>query len=382
MAYNVFIKVDQIKINKLPFIMNNYQYYYKDGNDAVNLGILYEVDKDSYVKIEERLKGLSSNSISPGDKVFVMSGCKIPLFKIKDHCKKIGAGLTSDINQATFFIGNCNTSDQVTYGGRQANPTAIIFHQNNIQHTASIRRAEEEYDSANISDTFTSIDANNYPEIMISGFLTYESKWMTQEGRKWFITPLAAMILYNSLAKSLPIVNEDTIYAQICPVCALDAESYETINNMLGSSDQQNVNIGCELLANCDIDPSIMFIYKLSQEHRYEVNGSRIKNVKLFVHESNWNELGNLNAEEFINYLYDRNLLTKEYFNELIFDASKLYNTDLQSNLFTMQMKPTNKFKEFSDESHIFNHNFADPEQEEQEEEEEEEYVEEGEEEE
>jgi uncharacterized protein Smg (DUF494 family) len=368
MAYNQFIKVDQTKVNKLPFIQGNYQYYYRDGNDDINLGILYEVNEVDYDKILERLQGLSTLSIQPGNKVYIMSGCKIPLFKIKDHCKKIGATITSDVNNATFFVGNPNIFSE-TYGTHnQNNPTCLIMNVKYPQIANYPKGVEDTFSSATWTDTYDSIEVGLYPNILLSGESKASDNLFFTASRKYFITPLACMILYNTLAKSLPIINEDLLLEQVSPVSIIDEDVYDTIYNMLKSSDEQNQNIGCELLANSDIKNSLYWIWKLSLQHRYTVSRSRIKNVKLFINASGWGELASMDAEQFIQHLYKEGVLTKELFKLLINDAMELHENNLKSDLFVQTIKPSEKFKEFAEETDVVEFRYTETVDEEQEE--------------
>lgn len=354
MSYNPFIKIEQDKIGKLPWIQGNYQYYFSDSNKNIGVGIVYDVSKETYDKLKERLRGTGNDIIKPKDKVYLMPGSKIPLFKLKDHLRKIGASHVGDIDKATFFIGTSGVAHEVEH--QQAKMTNIIFADRSPEIVIDNLTCEHYFITRYRTESFTSVEyTNKYSEIYLSNAVFRGSAgWIESRFIHYFVTPIAAMIMYNTIAKKIPIVSEDVILDQMAPTMIIENEVYTSILEMLRSEDKNNHEVAIELIANCDINKSIFYLWKLSHGWSHKINNSRMKNIRLFVERSEWNELSGMNAEEFIEYMYKHDYLTKEFYKELLKVVAKDYANKLETPVFKMVLSPSDKYKEYADESDVF----------------------------
>jgi len=358
MSYNPFIKIDQDKIDKLPWIQQGWQYYFADSNKSIGVGIVYDVSRETYGKLNERLRGSGNDTIKPKDKVYLLPGSKIPLFKLKDHLRKIGATHVGDINKATFFIGNNNIAFEVEHA--QAKMTNIIFTDRSPEIVTDNYSCESHFTTRYSTEARSSVEGyinsgDRYSQI----YLAYPTcrggiDWVESRFVQYVVTPVAAMIIYNSISKKIPIVSEDVILDQMSPSTIIDQEVYESIVSMFQSTDRTNHEIGIEIMANCDIKKSIFYLWRLNKGWSYKINNSRMKNIRLFVERSAWKDLYGMDAEDFIEYMYTNDYLTKEFYQELIKTVAENYKDKLESPVFKITLAPSEKYKEYSDETDVF----------------------------
>ncbi len=356
MAYNSFIKISQEIIDQLPFLGEGYQYLFSDSQAKTYRGILYQMKDTEYKKACEKLLGKQEGEILPGDKVFVMSGCSIPQFKIKDYLKGKGATMTGDITECTKFIGNKMSSCHVSYMGDTKSSNLLM----NVNHPGM---AQGEVSSIvtvecpNIIETESSLSVN-LQDVRYNHLVSDEGLvggLNNHSGKRQFITPLGAMIIYQSILRDIVIINDDHIFKDLEKVIALDEDSYQSLKSMLESKDADNHKVSADILANCDIEKSMFWLWKLARKHSYDVGKySQWKNIRLFMEKSNWYSLSGMNSEGFIKFMHTRGLLTAENFDVLIKDAAELYRGSLSTNLFNMVLTPVSKYRDYVQPDHVF----------------------------
>ena len=167
MSYNPFIKLEQSKVDRIPWITGSYRYYFPGtSKKEIRIGNVYSVTLDTAVKLLEKLEGADTTAIKAKDKVFLMPGSKIPLFKLKDHLKKVGASHVSDIDKATFFIGTSKTCGQAHYG--RIRPSQLLFSGLNLHVITDIDALIEYYDDHKFIETLSSESSPKYNDYVAS----------------------------------------------------------------------------------------------------------------------------------------------------------------------------------------------------------------------
>ncbi len=369
-GFNAYQNLSEEVKKKLTWLGECYSYLHKDSSGNTLRGVLYEVSQESYERACKRLTGEMTGEIITGDKVYVLPNCRIPKFKIEDYVKETGAVLTGDITECTKIIGHDKVWEQAQY---QAGGSVLLiemrsgalqskFYSMDPSWIAYIKEEEKE----KVTQDFNTMV--NSAEDLVEGVITNDTilspktwniNWrhgfdggITQ---KFLITPTGALILYNHILRKIPILNEDLIFERIGKPIALDAESYESIRQMLASEDEDNHKVGAELLSNCDIENSLFWIWKLAR-FKHEIwhesignkvrNLSRFKNIRLFIRMSRWDKLRQMDEEMCIEFLHKKGVLTQEKFDELVPEAAKAYNT-LKSPVFKMSVEPGDKYKDF-----------------------------------
>ena len=373
-GFENFKDIDPSIIKKLKYLQEPFYYLYKDSGGKTLRGTLFEMTESDYEKACTRLTGVLQGEILSGDQVYVLPNCRIPKFKLEDYMDSIGAHLTDDITAATKIVGHTKIMDEPV---SQAAGTALLLDLKNTVLKSGFKAnrswgspAEIEKDNAELTKKFhTAVD--NYTvtcsiqgsETVISPRVWGQNYWNSgythlSAKHKRFITPTGAWIIYNQILHKVPVLNEGLIFEKIGKPIILDQETCTSILDMISSQDQDNHKVGAELLANCDIDKSLFYIWKLAREKGWVVSRlSRFKNIRLFIRMSNWAQLGGLDEEAFIEYMYQKNLLTKEYFDELCPKAADKYTGMLRSPVFGMTLEPGDKYKEFRTDSHKYQFN-------------------------
>ena len=365
MAYDRFVSLDQTAISKLSFLGKDYQYLFLDSSGLYSRGIVYEISTDSAIKIRKRLEGDTTGTIVSGDKVYVLSGCCIPQFKIKDYLKTKGASMVSNVDEATKIIGNVAASQGLIPYRSKGSSYSLI---DKVQF-AEICNSEDPNDLLKFltlreTDSSRSVDIKTkYQNLMVSYQLKEEvlkqhdafTVLLDNDTTPCIIYPLGINIIYNILLKKIPVINDDHIFKDLEKFLIVDKDSYESIRNMLASSDESNHKIGADVLSSCDIAKSLYWIWKLAAKYQSCVNNlSSYKHIRLFIKKSDWNKVSSMDAEDYLEYAHKKGLLTSESFALVINDAAQLYAHRMSSDLFRIEMKPSSKYRSFSTGNEVF----------------------------
>ncbi len=360
--FNNYIKLNPEVREKLKFLGNPVAYLYRDSTGHLLKGDLFEIGKGDYDKAYKRLQG-EKGEIDKGDKVYVLPNCRIPLFKLKDHIAECGATSTGNVSEATKIIGHDKVAQENSW---QHGGTVLLldirgFTNANDWHPRVYTWTKEEETAAEEARmaALKGLGKSEYgaDELIISTAVMRDQNLGTHtsltHGR--YMTPTCAFILYHHLLNKVPIINESEVYAKIGKPIAIDESSFTSIMEMLESSDESNHKVASEILSNCDIDKSLFWIWKVARKCSWKVTGlSRFKNIRLFIEMSDFSTLACMNDEGFIEYLYNKGLLTPEYFTALAPEAALRYKGMLASPVFSIILEPSDKYKPFGEEQYSF----------------------------
>lgn len=346
MAVDLFQKIDRSKVDKLPFLKEgSFAFGYKDSAGVKRLGIAYEINAENYAKLKKLLKGKEEREIKEKDRVFVLSGCKIPQFKIKEFCRSKGAVFTNDIQNATVFIGNdrFHDEDHAHLRYQNLNSTSMLIHTSYIEY--SKMEPDEKYEiEACVSDYYPDLDELGSIRVMPSA--TDSGSYGAKEGVMRCICPYIAAVTYEILSRKIPTISEDYFLSQIPGVAVLDKELYESLDSMFASTDEQNHETAREILANCDWKSNELYLYLLARDYYYLLARSRYKNIRLFVEESDLRTLYSYTESGYIEHREKEGTLTKEVLEALLPAISKelirTINHGVASPIFDfkMELKP------------------------------------------
>src|SRR3972149_4721523 len=264
MAVHLFKKIKREEVDILPFISDKYLFGYVDNSNNSRMGVFYEMNEENHGRAERLLLGKSDYKITKGDRVFVLTGCKIPLYKIKDHLKKTGAVITGDISDSTVMIGNKRVSQFCIRSQDCLDNYSMLL-------KLEVNRIPDELNE--LSNIKIDDVVEQYPELVekqIRGMnLFYRGKVYGNclEIKIVFgITPYAANILYSILAKKIVTISDNFFAKSLPGVSVLDRDACDQIHRMLDSGNEENERVACEMLANCDYSDSELYLYKLSRD--------------------------------------------------------------------------------------------------------------------
>ena len=346
MAVEQYASIDRSKVDKLPFIKGTYPLGYVNQKNDTRLGIVYEVNAASAEKIEKLLSGKdSTRKLVKGDRVFVLSGCKIPQFKIKEYLRGIGAIMVNNIEEATVFVGNERASkDCSTYNYEQLDSLSMIVNSPiinaNLNKTLPEKMIVDEVvyqyypdieDLENVKFTKTCGTDNN-----CSSYTEGSVRYMQ------FITPYVARLLHAILSKKMVTITEECLFNQLPVVAKLDKDLYTQLTMMMDSNDEENQKTAHEILANSDWKDADLYLYLLARKHFWQINGSRFKNVRLFKEETEIRKKASTSEEIFLKEQLQKDKLTAEALDLLLPGVTEKMEATakrISSSIFTVKIE-------------------------------------------
>jgi hypothetical protein len=345
MAVDLFAAIDRSKVDKLPFLKKGaYPFGYVNSSDEGRLGIVYEVSADDALKLQKLLAGKEERTLVKGDRVFVLSGCKVPQFKIKEFLRGIGAVMVNDIEDATVMVGNTRVSQK--------------FEDNyNVGYIDSLSMILDtvytEVDGVKVDNLIVDdVVANYYPDLDEMGGRArfnkaatgYSANYRSSGSIRYMkcVVPYVGRIAYEILSRKMVTISDECLYKQLPGAVVLDSATTKSLISMMDSSDEENQKTAHEVLANCDYKNADLCLYTIARAHAYQINKSRFKNVKLFVEESELLKLGQTSEETYLRQLADDNKLTQEALDLLLPLVSKKVEArvnNVNSSVFTIKME-------------------------------------------
>ena len=354
MAVDLFQDVDRSKVDRLPFIKGTYPFGYITSNYIERLGIIYEVEEADARKLSKVLKGKDDKIIGKKDRVYVLPGCKVPQFKIKDFCKGIGAVFTGKVEDATVVVGNpkMEGEDWSHNSAYYTNSTSLLFY-------TLYSRTNGWDDDLEVDDVVKNYypDSDKIEECRYNMACSYSNNENIRGGvprLMYAVTPYAMKVIYEILSRKVPIITEDQLLEQMPTVTKLDKVMCEELLTMLnaGESDQKTAH---EILANCDHKDSKFYLYRIARAHSSQFSRSRFKNIRLFYNEANIQNLAGTGEETFMEEARADGTLNKEILDALLPIVEKQVAHQLKharSEIFEVKMTLIPEYSSILGEEH------------------------------
>lgn len=275
------------------------------------------------------LKSDKNYLFQPTDKLFFLSGCTVPRFKVKQLCEASGMTTVKAIENSTVVIYGDDTEKSVTRfeWGYYNVPKGVMLNfidknypigQPNLLklkemlddpetfHTVNVSR----YNDKNIMEGYQ--DWVSFPIDKKAGF-HHEKVWVTEEKK---INEFDKM-----LEDGYTLVHQNDLLCIININNIMDKEMYQETCKMFESQDQNNHVLAIEIMANCDYEKSALYLFLLIKEYRSEIyNRQESKHVnyqslcKFFNIKRDHNIY---DVEDLIEELSERNLLSSKYREEI-----------------------------------------------------------------
>lgn len=349
--------VDREEISKLPFLGKEVPYYFSSGSEPLVGGTVFRIDQADFDKASKRIKGVNY-LIKPGSNVYVMYKNNVPKFKIEEHFKRIGCKIVKDYRKADVILGSSNMIKDMWDKLQCA--TSLIFKAPSwYSITPPKDKLPLEYTGKFEPRMTESLKFYN-PELLppIEG-IYHSDVWKPIEESKvetvflnntgnCYMTPLGVSMMYWILKTNIPIVSEESFASQIEGSIILDEFSTENILKMLSSKSNDDQNLGDEVLANCDINKSLYWIFKISERHPYRYQTSTNKNVRSFADNSGYNQIARMTESEFAYHMLKKDLLTQEILDKLIPAMIESMEGDICSDVFDITLTPKKVFSDFT----------------------------------
>lgn len=234
--------------------------------------------------------------VKPGDKLYFLPGVNIPRVKLKDLTLQWGVKVVRDIKDATVVFGGASTIYKISWNthlyefpisllksflelsrskmdSRDADKleTSLEFYDKDVFYCDYQTRRiifDDEwpfYKTAIINPVFEAI--KTYGED-----INY-SKWMTIIDKPEHVSLMLKIADLN-------VKHESTLLALLNgnDSVIIDEEIFNNLTQMLQSTDDDNVVLAMEIMANCNYKESLMYLEILFKENHYNINRIHSKN--------------------------------------------------------------------------------------------------------
>lgn len=317
-------RLTEEQLNRLKFI--------EGSGLMVRPGMYYNVhflNKDNYDKIDKMFKTYTDiASIPKNAKGFILPKNNIKKDDIKEICKRYDLKITQDVTKADFIIGNDHVSQYISVFDHGTDSRALMVE----AHHHLLKYEDCGIDLKNDFINFMSSRAGVSHEHLNAQTCVLYAKEINSRYEEWttyanerkhtFITDDGLFILYNILAKKIPIVSVNSLFQGIDKV-TIDNDIYGTLLMMLRGSSEDKA-VAMNMLYNCNIDESYYYIWKLMKEVSYAITYYTHRNTK--AHKTFMQSVGHLDHTgnvEALELFKNKGCLTQEIYNEL---AEKILN--------------------------------------------------------
>lgn len=257
-----------------------------------------------------------------GDKLYLVSGCNIPRFKMKDYCNNSGSKVVKFIESSNLVVYN-----QECIKNLYDNSNYRVMPKDTISKYVNLRLIEDPR-SEYFKELYALIDeidedvyvASHYylrMHFKENGFSTdkypLEDFWNLDEAGHTQIQKIV-----NSKAE---FVLENVILKEINGSMVMDEEVYEQLKSLIESKDTENIKIAMELMSNCDYNKSSLYLLLLFNEYSNYFERQHNKNHVNFKSLLKYFGLQTsriyVNTNGVLEKLKEKNLLTPEKFSRL-----------------------------------------------------------------
>lgn len=345
--------VTDVMLKQLPFIQGKYRYVSLGKGDKPTADKwMYSVEEDSVEKISALLKGGALPSLAPKSKGYVVPGCKYTVGQLRDIAKISGFTITTDPLKADFFISHKNVKS--TGNQNQQVPDNLIC----AGVTCSTYVLPDAFAKAKLiayKSRFEFVEDDEKAVLFSRRYYSYYDSWSALHGNDVQYNLLHARtveIIYQILAKKVPVVDEDLIFDSIERL-VIDEDMFNALDSMLNSSSDDR-RVAAEMIYNCNYADSMYYIYRLLEDHYYNIQtGMSNTNWKVFDAKIDTHRVRNLDFPKDIKHFYDYGYLTEDNYDRMVNDKLHELNAGLardEQKFFRIEAFCTKTYTEYLQE--------------------------------
>ena len=321
--------VTDVMLKQLPFIQGKYRYVSLGKHNTPTADRwMYSVEEDSVEKISALLKGGALPSLAPKSKGYVVPGCKYSVGQLRDIAKISGFTITNDPLKADFFISHKNVKS--TGNQNQQVPDNLIC----AAVTCSTYVLPDAFAKAKLiayKSRFEFVEDDEKAVLFSRRYYSYYDSWSALHGNDVQYNLLHARtveIIYQILAKKVPVVDEDLIFDSIERL-VIDDDMYNALHSMLNSSSDDK-RVAAEMVYNCNYSASMYYIYRLFEDHYYDLQHNMSNtNWKVFDSKIDSYRIKQLEFPKDIKHFYDHDYLTEDNYDRMVNDKLHELNDNL-----------------------------------------------------
>jgi len=297
------IKLSQQEISRLSFLGEPVLY---DINGRIQLG--YSITEETIYKLSNLIQNEKTlKDLKPKGKAYICGSSKLSLSTIRDTCKNLEFKVTDSVDKADFFIADSSCFSEY-YSQKYCGD--IAFKLGNVRHVEDDLNGENFVFDKKILEQHPNIKLYSAPTE------TYKYTHYSYHPSLHIITGKGVEIIYNLLAKKIPVISSDSLFKSLEKV-TIDDDMRISIESMLNSNDTDNHDIALQILYNCNIDMSEHQIWQLmNSDVRWRINHPN-KNKNTFIAKDFRNKISkfsHLNEAEMIERLYSKGTITSEIY--------------------------------------------------------------------
>lgn len=337
--------------------------------------IMYK--KESY-DLRTQSVTLSNNPYTPTakDKLYFFPGCNVPRYKVREWGKKNNVSVTISPDKATAKFASTDSINRCfSYEVFLKIPKDEFISWMDVHYTKGSGNIDLLYKKLEESDiNFVYLQKYGYTSINRAMYIKdYQNNLTQQASNDGFKEDLcninniesyyrgvyltnANYINFKELMESPNIYSQEDIIGLISEdSLTIDSDMYNTIRDMFKSNNDADKAMALEILANCNIAPSLHHVLLLIKEFAgtiYNMKESKHVNFKSLLEylDLTRNNMYNINEDVMMTSLMDKDVLTEKIMIELADGIKELWkaqydSTHFKINTITVSDEVKNYFK-------------------------------------
>lgn len=257
-----------------------------------------------------------------GDKLYLISGCNIPRFKMKDYCNNKGAKVVKFIESSNLVVYN-----QECIKDLYDSNTYRVIPKDTISKYVNLRLIEDPR-SEYFKELYALIDEIN-EDVYVSSYY-YLRMHFKENGFPldqypqeafWDLDETGHTQIQKIVNSKAEFVLENVILKEINGSMVMDEEVYEQLKSLIESKDTENIKIAMELMSNCDYNKSSLYLLLLFNEYsnyfERQHNKNHVNFKSLLKYFGLLTNRIYVDTDDVLEKLKEKNLLTPEKFSRL-----------------------------------------------------------------
>lgn len=253
--------------------------------------IISKTGSENLIKLDS-----SDYVVRPGDKFYFLPGVNIPRIKLKDLTLKYGVRVVRDVKDATVVFGGESTGYKISYRTHLYEiPITLIKSfldlsksKMDVRDISKLETALEYYDKDVFYCDYSTkriILDDEWPffrtAIINPVFETLKTYGEDVNNSNWFaIVDEEESVKLLKKISGLNIKHEGTLLNILNgdDAVTIDEEIFGNLTEMLRSTDDDNIVLAMEIMANCNYKQSLMYLEILFKENSYNMTRITAKN--------------------------------------------------------------------------------------------------------
>ena len=245
-----------------------------------------------------------------GDMIYLLPGVNIPRVKLKDLALNLGIRVVRDPEKANVIFSGKSSMGKMTGSSWYYIADAEVI-LNNVKAICDDGYYIEKLETALVASGATKIcsDWSDMRNCLSRNANHYDNGYIYAIEEEYIEA-------YNGM-QGKPVYDESELITNINgdDSTIIDEEVFQQLKNMFESSDSDNHILAMEIMANSHYEKSVLYLQMLLSNYSYQISNSHTKNhvnFKSMLSYFNWapRSIGNRNAEQIVNIIDEKGLLT------------------------------------------------------------------------